>query len=79
MQVNGYRSELGALQNRLQSASDNLGVQHENLSAANSRIRDVDVAAATSEMVRNNILLSANVSVMQQANSIPQAALKLLG
>ncbi|HPI41471.1 MAG TPA: flagellin, partial [Pseudobdellovibrionaceae bacterium] len=79
LQVNGFRSSLGAIQNRLQSASDNLGVQHENLSAANSRIRDVDVASATAEMVRNNILLNANTSVMQQANSIPQSALKLIG
>lgn len=79
LQVNGFRSGLGAIQNRLQSASDNIGVQHENLSAANSRIRDVDVATATAEMVRNNILLNANVSVMQQANSIPQSALKLIG
>lgn len=79
LQVNGFRSSLGAIQNRLQSAIDNLGVQHENLSAANSRIRDVDVAQATAEMTRNNILLNANTSVMQQANSIPQAALKLIG
>lgn len=77
--VNGYRASLGAIQNRLQSTSDNLGVMYENISAANSRIRDTDVAAATSEMTRNSILLNANTSVLGQANSTPQLALKLLG
>lgn len=77
--VNGFRADLGALQNRLQSTVDNLGIQHENISAANSRIRDTDVAQATAEMVRNNILLNANTSVLAQANAIPQAAIKLLG
>ncbi len=77
--VNGYRASLGAIQNRLQSTSDNLGVMYENISAANSRIRDTDVAAATSEMTRNTILLNANTSVLGQANSTPQLALKLLG
>lgn len=76
--VNGYRASLGAIQNRLSSTSDNLGVMVENASAANSRIRDTDVAAATSEMTRNNILLSANTSVLSQANQVPQLALKLL-
>lgn len=77
--VNGYRASLGAIQNRLQSTSDNLGVMYENISAANSRIRDTDVAQATSEMTRNTILLNANTSVLGQANSTPQLALKLLG
>ncbi|MFP5519706.1 MAG: flagellin [Bdellovibrionia bacterium] len=77
--VNGFRAGLGALQNRLQSTVDNLGVQHENLSAANSRIRDTDVAQATADMTRNNILLNANTSVLAQANAIPQAAMKLIG
>jgi flagellin len=76
--VNGYRASLGAIQNRLQSTSDNLGVMSENASAANSRIRDTDVAAATSEMTRNSILLQANTSVLSQANQVPQLALKLL-
>jgi flagellin len=78
-QVNGYRASLGALQNRLQSTSDNLGVMNENISAANSRIRDTDIAAATSEMTRNSVLLNANTSVLGQANQLPQLALKLLG
>ncbi|MBV2168992.1 MAG: flagellin FliC [Bdellovibrio sp.] len=78
-QVNGYRASLGALQNRLQSTVDNLGVQHENISAANSRIRDTDVAAASAEATRNQVLLQANTSVLAQANSMPNAALKLIG
>lgn len=78
-QVNGFRAGLGAIQNRLQSTVDNLGVQHENISAANSRIRDTDVAAATADMTRSSILLSANTSVLSQANSIPNAAMKLIG
>jgi flagellin len=77
--VNGYRANLGALQNRLQSTVDNLGVMNENISAANSRIRDTDVAASTAEMTKNNILLQANTSVLAQANQVPQLALKLLG
>jgi flagellin len=77
--VNGFRASLGAIQNRLQSTSDNLGVMVENVSAANSRIRDTDIAAATSEMTRNSILLNANTSVLSQANQVPQLALKLLG
>lgn len=78
-QVNGYRATLGALQNRLQSTADNIGVMHENISAANSRIRDTDIASATSEMTRNSILLNANTTVLSQANQVPQLALKLLG
>lgn len=77
--VNAIRANLGALQNRLQSTSSNLLVADENLSAANSRIRDTDVASETSEMTRSNILLQAGVSVLGQANQSQQLALKLLG
>lgn len=77
--VNGYRSNLGALQNRLTSTIDNLAVQEENLSAANSRVRDTDVAMASSEMVRNQILLQASTSTLAQANQSNQMALKLIG
>lgn len=77
--VNGYRANLGALQNRLQSTVDNLGVQHENISAANSRIRDTDIAAASAETTRNQVLLQANASVLAQANAMPNMALKLIG
>lgn len=77
--VNGFRANLGAIQNRLISTSDNIGVQIENLSAANSRIRDTDVAQSSAELTKNNILLQATTSVLQQANSFPAVALKLLG
>ena len=77
--VNGIRANLGALQNRLNSTVTNLGVQEENMTAANSRIRDTDVASATAEMTRNNILLQAATATLSQANSKDQLALKLLG
>jgi flagellin len=77
--ANGMRANLGALQNRLTSTVDNLGVLEENMSAANSRVRDTDVAMASSEMTRNNILLQASTSTLAQANSTPQLALKLIG
>lgn len=77
--VNSNRSMLGAMQNRLMSASDNLGIQEENLAAANSRIRDTDVASATSEMIRNQILLQAGTSTLAQANQTNQLALRLIG
>ncbi|MFN7262887.1 MAG: flagellin [Pseudobdellovibrionaceae bacterium] len=77
--VNGMRANLGALQNRLTSTVDNLGIMEENMSASNSRIRDTDVAQASSEMTRNNILLQAGTSTLAQANSVNQLALKLIG
>lgn len=77
--VNGFRANLGALQNRLQSTIDNTSVMHENLSAANSRIRDTDVAMASSEMTRNNILLQASTATLAQANQTPALALKMIG
>ena len=77
--VNSMRSNLGALQNRLLSTVSNLAVAEENLSAANSRIRDTDVAQASSEMARNNILLQASVATLAQANQKNGAALNLLG
>lgn len=79
VQVNAVRSELGATQNRLSSTVNNLAVSDENLSAAKSRIRDVDVAAETADLAKNNILVSAGTSVLAQANAAPNAALKLLG
>ena len=72
------RGDLGALQNRLQSTITNLGVSVENLTAAESRIRDVDVASETAELTRNSILQQASISVLAQANVQPQNALKLL-
>lgn len=76
--VNAMRANFGAMQNRLNSTVNNLAVAHENLSAANSRIRDTDIAAETAELTRNNILQQAGVSVLGQANSSQQVALKLL-
>ncbi len=76
--VNGVRANLGALQNRLTSVIQNLGVTEENFSEANSRIRDVDVAMETADMTKNNILSQAGVSVLAQANQAPNYALRLL-
>ena len=76
--VSSIRGDLGAIDNRLASTIRNLSVSIENLSAANSRIKDVDIAVETSELTRNNILMQAGTSVLQQANSIPQMALSLL-
>lgn len=68
--VNDMRSNLGALQNRLGSTITNLGTAEENMSAAKSRIRDTDVAAATAEMTRNQVLLQAGVSTMADRKSV---------
>ncbi len=76
--VNAIRANFGAMQNRLTSTRSNLAVADENFSAANSRIRDTDIAAETAELTRNNILMQAGVSVLGQANSMQQMALKLL-
>ncbi|MBC7421739.1 MAG: flagellin FliC [Bdellovibrio sp.] len=77
--VNGSRATLGALQNRLTSTVDVLGTMNENMSAANSRIRDTDVAASSSELARNNIMMQSTVATLAQANQLPQMALKLIG
>ena len=76
--VNSVRADLGAVQNRLQSTTNSLAISDENLSAANSRIRDADLALEVSEMTKNNILMQAGISVLGQANQQSQAALKLL-
>ncbi len=76
--VSAMRADFGAIQNRLQSTISNLAVSVENMSAANSRIRDVDVAEETAELTRNNILLNAGTSVLAQANQTAQTALGLL-
>lgn len=77
--VNSMRANFGAMQNRFNSTVNNISIAHENLSAANSRIRDTDIAAETAEMTRNSILQQAGVSVLGQANQVQQMALKLLG
>jgi len=76
--VASARGEFGALQNRLQSTITNIGVNIENLGAAESRIRDVDVAAETAQLTRNSILQQAAISILAQANVQPQVALSLL-
>jgi flagellin len=77
--INGNRASLGALQNRLQSTISNLEVRTENLAAANSRIRDTDVAAESAELAKANILSAASTSVLAQANNSGSGALKLIG
>lgn len=77
--INGNRANLGALQNRLQSTINNLEVKTENLSAANSRIRDTDVAEESSKLAKENILMAASTSVLAQSNTNNSAALKLIG
>lgn len=77
--VSGQRAFLGAIQNRLISTSNNLQINVENLSAANSRIRDVDYADATATKAKNDILNAAGTSVLAQANMTGQNALKLIG
>jgi flagellin len=77
--VSSQRAVLGSLQNRLTSTSNNLQVYAENMSAANSRIRDVDYADETAKQARNQILTAAGTSVLAQANMSSQSALKLIG
>ena len=77
--VNNNRADFGALQNRLQSTINNLMIADENLSAANSRVRDVDVANESSELTKRNILAQAGTAMLAQANSNSTMALKLLG
>jgi flagellin len=77
--VSSARGSFGALQNRLESTVRNISVQSENLIAAESRIRDVDVARETAELAKNTILQQAAIAVLVQANQMPQLALKLLG
>jgi flagellin len=77
--VSAARTTLGAIQNRLEDTNDNLGVYSENISAAQSRIRDVDVAAETVNFTKLQILSQSGTAMLAQANSAPQGVLKLLG
>ncbi len=77
--ISAQRSKLGAVQNRLVVTINNLSSYRENLTAANSRIRDVDVASETSEMTRMQILQQAGVAVLAQANQMPSVAMNLIG
>ena len=77
--ISAQRSELGAMQNRFESTSTNLQVNSENLSAANSQIRDADFATETAELSRTQVLQQAGISILAQANQRPQQVLSLLG
>lgn len=79
IQVSSMRADLGALQGRLQSTSSVLMTADENFAAANSRIRDADIAAESSNLAKSNILQQAATAVLQQANQSQNLALKLLG
>ena len=76
--VGALRANFGAMQSRMESTVSNLDVSYENLSAANSRIRDADIAKETSEMASASILQNTAVSVLAQANQLPAVALKLI-
>lgn len=76
--ISSIRGDLGAIQNRLVSTINNIGISVENLSAANSRIKDVDIADESSELTRNNILMQSGTSVLMQSNQVPKMALQLL-
>lgn len=77
-QISGERSKLGAFQNRLEHTINNLGTSAENLTAAESRIRDVDMAKEMMEFTKNNILTQAAQAMLAQANQTPQGVLQLL-
>ena len=77
-QLSTARSKVGAVQNRMQVCISNLAVGQENLAAANSRIRDVDVASESAALTKSQILSQAGLAVLGQANQLPQAALSLL-
>ena len=77
--VNSYRSDYGAVQNRLESALNNLETYERNISGAESRIRDADFAFETAQMSKYNIMQQAGVAILSQANGISQGALRLIG
>lgn len=78
-QIDSFRATLGAVQNRLDSTIRNLSGVSESLSAANSRILDADFASETASLAKNQVLQQAGISVLAQANALPQSALSLLG
>ncbi len=77
--VNGSRATMGALSNRLNSTVEVLATMKENMSAANSQIRDTDVAASSSQLAKTNILLQGTTATLAQANQQPMMAMKLIG
>lgn len=78
-QIDSFRADLGAVQNRFESTIRNLSSVSESLSAANSRILDADFASETAALAKNQVLQQAGISVLAQANALPQQALSLLG
>jgi len=76
--INSRRADFGAKQNRMEVAVASLQTIRTNVSAANSRIRDVDMASETSALARSQVLMQAGTSVLAQANQVPQIALSLL-
>jgi len=78
-QVSAERSKLGAIQNRLEHTIANLGTSAENLQAAESRIRDLDMAEEIMSFTKNQILQQAATAMLAQANMAPQSVLQLLG
>ena len=79
LKVSMARADLGAMQNRLEFKMHNIANQSENISAAESRIRDADMAAEMTEFTRNNILHQSSTAMLAQANALPQTVLQLLG
>ncbi len=77
--LNTRRATIGSFSNRLESAASNLSISIENLSASESRIRNVDVASESAEMIRNQILQQSSAAILSQANQAPSLALQLLG
>lgn len=78
LKLGKMRADFGAVQSRLNTTVSNLDIQYENLSAANSRLRDADVAFESAELASSGILQQAAVSVLAQANQQPNAALRLI-
>ena len=76
--VNSYRSDYGSVQNRLESALNNLEVYTENVAASESRIRDADFAHETAEMSKFQVMQQAGVAILGQANGLSQGALRLI-
>lgn len=77
-QLASERASLGAVQNRLELASQQLTIQSENLEAAISRIRDVDIADETTQYARYQILVQSGTAMLAQANQLPSSVLRLL-
>jgi flagellin len=79
LKLGKMRADFGAVQSRLTTTVSSLDIQYENLSAANSRLRDADIAKESAELASGQMLQQAAVSVLAQANAVPQQAVRLLG